>query len=96
MTFADARLRTPAKPRWFAVTTAVLVLFMVAYLGGYVVARGTHQVVHVHWGGLGRHGCSHLESTGWGWRAWRPLIAAETQARFSLDERWGRCPEVTE
>ena len=94
MTLADARL--PPKPRWYAVTTAVLVLFIFTYVGGYVVARATRHVVHVHWGGLGRYGCSHLEPTGWGRWVWRPLIAAETRARIALDDGWGLCPEVTE
>lgn len=86
----------PPKPRSYAVITTVLVLLVVAYVGGYVVARVTRRIVHVHWGGLGRYGCSHLESTGWAARAWRPLIATETWARFSVDDRWGHCPDVME
>lgn len=83
---------------WLLAAALLLMLGVLAYPACYVAARVSHAIVHVHWGALGRGGCSHLEPSGGAFIAcaWVPAISAETAMRSAFDRDWGSCPDVTE
>lgn len=92
---ARARVHKTSMAWWLP--AGVALLLCAGYGIGYAAARASHRVVHVHWGGLGRWGCSRLVPSDRGSaRAWAPAIAAETSIRALLDHRWGQCPDAME
>ena len=76
----------------------LLVLFLLVYPTCYFAQRASHRIVHVHWGALGRGGCSSLRSSRSPFvdGAWAPAVSVEAGLRGAFDPNWGGCPEVTE